>query len=131
MQRRKGATGEREVCSLIREYLGIDAKRNWQAQSAEGGEDIASIPGYALEVKLAARASIPAWWAQAQEQAEKAKAIPALVWRITGTGRGLDVLEKWRVRVPLYAVTGDAPDERAWCEMSLGAWFDLLRERME
>ena len=131
MQRRKGATGEREVCTLIRDYLGIDAKRNWQGQSACGGEDIASIPGYAVEVKFTARASVPAWWNQAQEQAKKAKAIPALVWRLTGVGRGLSPLQKWRVRLPLYAVTKDAPDDDAWCELSLGAWFDLLRERMK
>ena len=131
MQRRKGATGEREVCTLIRDHLGIEAHRSWQGQAACGGEDIASIPGYSIEVKFAAASRLIPWWDQAQEQALKAKAIPALIWRITGHGRGLDPLEKWRVRLPLYAVTSDAPDDRAWCELSLGAWFDLLRERMK
>ena len=30
MQRNKGAAGERAVASLIRDWLGLDVRRNWQ-----------------------------------------------------------------------------------------------------
>ena len=130
MQRRKGQSGEREVCTLIRDWLGIDAHRNWQEQSAGGGADILSIPGYAIEVKLASVAQTRLWWHQACEQAHKANMIPALVWRITGQGRGLNDLEKWRVRLPLSVVVRTPGISDEWCEMTLGTWFGIIRERM-
>ena len=48
--RDKGATFEREVCSLIREHLGVEAKRNLM-QTAEGGFDVLGVPGWAIECK--------------------------------------------------------------------------------
>lgn len=52
-QRTKGASGEREVCGLIFENLGIAAKRNL-TQVREGGADI-KLPPYSLEIKRRAR----------------------------------------------------------------------------
>jgi len=48
-QRTKGAVGEREVCHLIQDVLGVEAKRNLP-QTREGGCDIAVGP-YHVEVK--------------------------------------------------------------------------------
>ncbi len=53
MQRTKGATAERVVARLIREWLGLDVRRNWQAQSAAGGADLTGIPGWQIEIKRA------------------------------------------------------------------------------
>lgn len=48
-QRTKGATGEREVCELIFQNLGIQVHRNL-SQTRDGGADIKLNP-YSLEVK--------------------------------------------------------------------------------
>ena len=64
-QRTKGAAGEREVCHLIRDVLGVDAKRNL-SQTREGGCDIA-VGKYHIEVKRRARiGSIYDWMEQAE-----------------------------------------------------------------
>lgn len=52
-QRTKGASGEREVCGLIHEHLGIKAVRNLM-QTRDGGADIKLYP-YSIEVKRRAR----------------------------------------------------------------------------
>lgn len=68
-QRAKGAAGEREVCHLIRDSLGIDAKRNL-SQTREGGCDIAVGP-YHVEVKRRARiGQIYDWLEQAEESCQ-------------------------------------------------------------
>lgn len=65
-QRTKGAAGEREVCHLIRDSLGIDAKRNL-SQTREGGCDIAVGP-YHIEVKRRAKiGNIYEWIQQATD----------------------------------------------------------------
>lgn len=64
-QRTKGAAGEREVCHLIRDTLGVDAKRNL-SQTREGGCDIA-VGKYHIEVKRRAKiGGIYDWMEQAE-----------------------------------------------------------------
>lgn len=66
-QRNKGAAGEREVCSLIREHLGIKAVRNLM-QTRDGGADIKLSP-YSIEVKRRARIGLVYdWMAQARKE---------------------------------------------------------------
>ena len=71
MQRRKGATGERELIALLREHLGEDLTRNLD-QARDGGADLKGgmlLAGYAIECKRAAKAEVRSWWQQAFEQA--------------------------------------------------------------
>lgn len=64
-QRTKGAAGEREVCHLIQDRLGVEAKRNL-SQTREGGCDIAVGP-FHIEVKRRARiGGIYEWMEQAE-----------------------------------------------------------------
>ena len=64
-QRTKGAAGEREVCHLIQDTLGFDAKRNL-SQTREGGCDIAVGP-FHIEVKRRAKiGGIYDWMEQAE-----------------------------------------------------------------
>ncbi len=63
--RRKGRAAEQEVARLLKELLGLEIRRNWQAQSAEGGHDLVGIPGWAIEVKRAERVRLSEWWEQA------------------------------------------------------------------
>lgn len=81
MQRRKGATGERELARLLRDLLGADVLRNLD-QPRQGGADLLGISGWAIEVKRAARPALPAWWQQTCEQADRCQCKPALAYRL-------------------------------------------------
>lgn len=64
-QRTKGAAGEREICDLIFQHLGIQVHRNL-SQTRDGGADIKLNP-YSLEVKRrAAISNIYDWIDQAE-----------------------------------------------------------------
>ena len=64
-QRTKDAAGEREVCHLIQDTLGVEAKRNL-SQTREGGCDIAVGP-FHIEVKRRAKiGGIYDWMEQAE-----------------------------------------------------------------
>lgn len=86
-QRTKGAVGEREVCHLIQDVLGVNAKRNL-SQTREGGCDIAVGP-YHIEVKRRARiGGIYDWIGQARGSCKDGKR-PVVFCRADG--------EKWLV----------------------------------
>jgi len=80
-QRRKGKAGELELARLLRDLLGADVARNL-VQSREGGADLLGLPGWAVEVKRAARARLSEWWLQACQQAESTGQKPALFYRL-------------------------------------------------
>lgn len=130
MQRNKGRAAEQEAARLIRDWLGCDVRRNWHAQSAVGGADLTGIPGWAAEVKFADTFR-SAWWRQTCEQAERASAKPALIYRITGQGRGKHALDKWRVVLRLSDISNADIDPEHSAEISLRAWIDLVRESMD
>jgi Holliday junction resolvase len=77
-QRRKGAAGERELCKMLSDELGIVVKRNVD-QARDGGADCLELPGFAIECKRREMLSRPAWWKQAVEQGHKAGGEP-IVW---------------------------------------------------
>lgn len=65
-QRTKGAAGEREICDMIFENLGIEVHRNLQ-QTRDGGADIKLKP-YSIEVKRrAAIGNIYDWIARPRQ----------------------------------------------------------------
>ena len=77
-ERRKGASGERELRRLLCDALGIEITRNL-AQSHRGGCDLLGVGPWALEVKRQERLALTQWWYQACEQS--VDAIPALAYR--------------------------------------------------
>ena len=91
-QRTKGAAGEREVCGILRDELGVEVGREL-GQSRDGGCDIRlEVAGQsmALEIKRQEKASLPAWLAQvAKVEAE----YHAVVWRQSR--------KPWTVALPL------------------------------
>jgi Holliday junction resolvase len=131
LSRNKGANGERELASIIRDWFGLDVTRNWQGQAAVGGSDIAGIAGWAIEVKRAKVARIGEWWDQACQQAEANGDAPALCYRIDGERRGQQPGEKWRVMVRLGDIAHADVDMRHTAEISLDAWMQIIRETME
>lgn len=122
--RSKGARGEREVCAIIRDLLGFDARR--RVRQHEGDSDVLGVPGWAIESKNCATLDLPAWWRQAVEQA--GDSLPALFYKVPRRG--------WRVRWPLSAVlvVQRADDWLAldWtADTSPAAWAAVVREGIE
>jgi hypothetical protein len=50
ISRRRGATGERELCALLSAGFNLPIKRTL-GQARDGGHDIATVPGFAGECK--------------------------------------------------------------------------------
>lgn len=123
MQRRKGAAAEREVCKMLRDELGIDAKRNL-SQTREGGHDLLNVLGYAVEVKHHARVNVKAAWQQACEQAKRVGLVPALFYKENFKG--------WRVRLPdpsVWAAEQNWREEVCWTlDMDPQLFFFRVRE---
>ena len=117
MQRTKGQTGEREVCAILRQELGMEVHRNWQAQSAGGGADIV-LPGWAIEVKRAKVLRIGPWWTQAAIQAQASGLMPLLVYR---PDRG-----SWVARMSLFDLRPDLGCHHQ-VEMALACWCNFYR----
>ena len=98
MQRRKGKAGELELARLLREHLGANVARNLE-QTRQGGADLLGLPGWAVEVKRAARARLSDWWLQTCSQAEASGQRPALCYRLDR--------HPWRVSIALrHVATG-------------------------
>lgn len=129
MQRNKGASAERIVARLIREWLGLEVRRNWQAQSAAGGADLTGIPGWSIEIKRA-KAFRHDWWDQAEEQADAWNTIPALIYLLDYSRRGQAPIDRWRVILPINAFSRLDVDEGLTADISLRAWLQLARETL-
>lgn len=87
--RRKGSAGELEVCHLLRDTLGVDARRNL-TQTREGGADIIVGP-YNLEVKRRKSIAVYEWIEQAERSCEGGQR-PVVVFRADG--------KKWMACLP-------------------------------
>ena len=101
-ERRKGADGEREVCHILADNLGISVNRNL-SQTREGGCDIVCGP-FNLEVKRRKSIAVYEWMDQAAASCEGSKQKPVVICR--GDGK------KWLAIMPLED------------------WMDLAREVM-
>jgi len=131
MQRNKGRAGEQEVARLIRDHLGLDITRAWQRQAArKSNSDLDGLPGWAVEVKWA-KTWRSEWWEQAQDQGIMENATPALVYRLDQKGVGLPPILKWRVIVPLAAICSEDVDPDHTAEITLAAWMQIIRERID
>lgn len=82
---RKGAAGEREVCAILRDTLGVDAHRNL-SQTRDGGTDIVMEP-FRIEVKRRQRIGLQYdWMAQAEAACTEVGQIPCVFQRADGKG---------------------------------------------
>lgn len=137
-QRRKGSQGELELCSEIRDLLGVRLVRNLD-QVRQGGFDLvladpeaesgtvaAVFNRLAIEVKrhaVATPATIADWWSQAAAQAATLGLLPVLAYRADR--------RPWRVRLPLHALhsalpRGDGPDDTV--EVGVSGFCAIVRE---
>lgn len=82
-QRTKGAAGEREVCAILRDTLGVDAHRNL-SQTRDGGTDIA-VGQFRIECKRRARiGNVYEWLAQSQAACLEPGLTPVVAARADG-----------------------------------------------
>ena len=119
MQRRKGASGERELFGLLRDELGVVVERNL-SQTRGGGADSLSIDGLAIEVKRQEHPVSEAWWTQAVQQAGSSR-VPVVAYRRSR--------QPWRFVVPLAWIRGrDVFHERMRATLDLREFCFLVRE---
>lgn len=82
MQRRKGASAERELAALLTDSLGITVKRKLGA-ARDGGDDI-QVARYRIEAKNHARLAIPQWLRQAEASCTEPGDVPIVAFRQVG-----------------------------------------------
>lgn len=132
----KGKTGEREVCTILRDLIdeviifpieSVDhelvdkirgiVQRN-QNQSAEGGGDI-NLFGLSIEVKRQETLSVEAWWKQTCASAERNGDKPILMYRQNN--------KKWHVVMETWlALPNQMTPARATINLeSFKEWFKL------
>lgn len=95
--RDKGQRGEREVCKILGEALGISLNRNLE-QTRDGGCDIVVNAHWYIEVKRQEKYEVDKWWSQAVSQAREKDKFPALFFRKSR--------QDWRVIMP-YSLIHD------------------------
>jgi hypothetical protein len=71
--------GEREVCKILGEALGISLDRNLE-QTRDGGADIIVNDVWYIEVKRQEKYSIDAWWQQACSTSQGQGQAPSIVF---------------------------------------------------
>lgn len=123
MQRRKGAVAERELFSLLSEYLGAIVKRRI-LQVREGGCDSLDIPGWAIEVKRHEKLNLKEWWSQTIRQANAEQRKPILFYRQSR--------QPWRACIDLHDMnSGKFPVRgREYAIVSFDAACQFLRESL-
>ena len=77
--RDKGQRGEREVCKMLQDELGLDSLSRNLSQTRNGGCDIAELEGWSIEVKFQEHLNLSAAWQQALNQCKNTK--PLLIYR--------------------------------------------------
>lgn len=97
--RNKGAKGERELASILREY-GYHARRGQQYSGANGDADVVGLPGIHIECKRVEHLNIDDAMDQSRRDAKESE-IPVVMhrknnapWKVTM------LLEDW---IRLYA----------------------------
>jgi len=82
MQRRKGASYEREVAGQLALNLGVKVQREL-SQSRDGGCDLSRVGPFVIECKRRARISVYEWMEQVIAAA-KEREVPIVVMRADG-----------------------------------------------
>lgn len=118
MSRSKGAAGERELATLLRDRAGATVTRNL-SQTRDGGHDLEGLP-WAVEVKRyreAKRGLIRGWWEQACSQADLDGRPPLLAYR--------QDRDEWRFVLP-----GSDSRYEMTAEVGVDRLLEILRESL-
>ena len=127
--RNRGARAERELCALLREYLGVEATRQYKQYAQAQHGDIEELIGpYLIECKNQARITLGPWWEQARAAAQARRAIPCVAYRLSNRG----LYDRWRFVVPLneaWSAGQDWKDSfRYTADVGLEGFALLVRE---
>lgn len=127
--RNRGARAERELCALLREYLGVEATRQYKQYAQAQHGDIEELIGpYLIECKNQARITLGPWWEQARAAAQARRAIPCVAYRLANRG----LYDRWRFVVPLneaWSAGQDWKDSfRYTADVGLEGFALLVRE---
>lgn len=95
--RHRGQRGEREVCKLLSEALGIKVNRDL-SQARFGGSDISELEGWAIEVKFQEVLRLDEWWEQTLNQVMKDEQ-PILFFRKSR--------QPWKAQILLSSINFD------------------------
>jgi hypothetical protein len=127
--RNKGKRAELELCGLLREYLGVEATRNYKqfAQAQHG--DIEQLVGpYLVEIKNHKDLAIGAWWQQAVAAAQvHGMCQPCVAYRLPNRG----LYDRWRFVVPDQLTEHEwGLDYRYAAELQLDGFAARVREHL-
>ena len=112
--RTKGQCGERELCKLLSQSLGLDLSRNLD-QVREGGADILGVPGFIIEVKRREAEQKAKWWEQVCKAGRRyPQLMPVVAYRRSR--------QPWRFMLPLSALFDGAPCGE-WLEVSYDGYI--------
>ncbi len=129
--RNKGARAERELCGLLREYLGVEATRQLkQYQQAQQGDIEQLIGRFLIEIKNQATLSPQEWWRQALAAAKaKGSCLPCVAYRLPNRGE----YYRWRFIVPdsMNPHHEWQLDYRYTAELGLDAFAARVREHLK
>ena len=119
--RDKGASFERKICSLIKNALGYDAKRNLD-QYQVGGADI-EIPGWSIECKAYQKGTTykQSWWEQAVSNCGDKH--PVLIYKYNNHPI------KCVIRLDVFE-HGFSTNQDLVCEVDIDTWFYIVREKI-
>lgn len=128
--RNKGARAERELCGLLREYLGVEATRNLkQYQQAQHGDVEQLIGPYMIECKDQRALKVREWYEQATRAADaRIGCQPCVAYRLPNRA----LYDRWRFVVP----DARAPlhdwerDFRYSADLGLEAFATRVREQL-
>jgi hypothetical protein len=121
--RNKGASFERKICTMIKDNLNIDAKRNLDQYQAKGQADII-IPGWSIECKsyLKGGSYRQAWLEQARESAAKLNLTPVLIYKFNNC--------PIKCVIPINVLSRNfSAGHDLVCEVDIETWFYIVRER--
>ena len=121
--RNKGASFERKICTMIKDNLNYDAKRNLDQYQAKGQADII-IPGWSIECKayLKGGSYRQAWLIQARESAAKLNLTPVLIYKFNNC--------PIKCVIPIDVLSRNfSAGHDLVCEVDIETWFYIVRER--
>lgn len=128
--RNRGARAERELCALLREYLGVEATRQLkQYQQAQHGDIEQLVGPYLVECKDHKALNVRAWWEQARAAAvARGSCLPCVAYRLGNRA----LYDRWRFVVPdERRPTQDWElDYRYAADLGLEAFAVRVRERI-
>lgn len=120
--RDKGASFERKICSMIKDALGYDAKRNLD-QYQVGGADI-EIPGWSIECKAYLKGTTyrKDWWEQCVSNCGDKE--PVLIYKFNN--HPIKCVIRLDVLQPHFS-----NGKELLCEVDFDTWCFIIREKID